>query len=349
MKTEKLNYKLPEELVAQEPVDHRSDSRLMVLNRSTGLVIDSQFSGLPDFLRRGDCLVLNDTKVLPARFFGHRATGGRLEGLFLKEQSPGVWLVMLKGVRKLKVGERIVLKDNRKSDFCKARLIEKEGQGRCLIEVEHDGNAEAILEVIGFPPLPPYIKRDDNPETAKADKLRYQTVYANRSGAVAAPTAGLHFTKELLEQLRAIGVVTARVTLHVGAGTFKPVETEELEEHDIHEEWFSIDAENAEIVNEAKRRGGRIVAVGTTSVRTLETVARDSGVEAFSGTTRLFITPGYQFKIVDAMITNFHLPRSTLLALVGAFAGLENVMAAYRHAIEQRYRFYSYGDAMLIA
>jgi S-adenosylmethionine:tRNA ribosyltransferase-isomerase len=255
---------------------------------------------------------------------------------------------MLKGMRKLKDGETFVLRDTTKCDYCSARLIERQGQGRCVIEVESDSDTHSVLEAIGFPPLPPYIRRDDDPETAVEDKRRYQTVYASENGAVAAPTAGLHFTDGLLEKMREMGVVAAQVTLHVGAGTFKPVKTQELEDHEIHEEWFSIDAENAGIVNESKHRGGRIVAVGTTSVRTLESVAADGRIDARSGATQLFITPGYKFKIVDAMITNFHLPKSTLLALVAAFAGLDNIMAAYKHAIEQQYRFYSYGDAMLI-
>ena len=348
MKTETLNYDLPFELIAQRPAARRSESRLLALNRSGGCISDNHFADLTKFLCKGDCLVLNNTKVLPARFYGNRATGGKIEGLYLREQSAGNWLVMLKGVRKLKDGERFVLRDSRKEDFCTAKLVERQGQGRCVIEVESDSDAQGVLERIGFPPLPPYIRRDDDPETAVEDKQRYQTVYASQSGAVAAPTAGLHFTEKLLEQLREMGVLTAEVTLHVGAGTFKPVKAEELENHEIHEERFSIDAENARIVNEAKRGGGRIVAVGTTSVRTLESVARDGRIEARSGTTQLFIRPGYEFKIVDAIVTNFHLPKSTLLALVAAFAGLENVMAAYKYAIEQRYRFYSYGDAMLI-
>lgn len=348
MKTELLDYDLPAELIAQQPAARRSESRLLALSRAGGDICDRCFSDLPQLLRKGDCLVLNNTRVLPARFYGRRTTGGRIEGLYLHEIRPGTWLVMLKGTRKLKDSETFVLRDTAKSDFCRARLVEKQGQGRCLIEIDSDDDTQSILEAIGFPPLPPYIRRDDDPDKAVEDKQRYQTVYASENGAVAAPTAGLHFTQELLDRLREIGVVTAQVTLHVGAGTFKPVKAEDLEDHEIHREWYSIDADNARIVNEAKSRAGRIVAVGTTSVRTLESVALAGRVEACSGTTQLFITPGYQFEIVDAMITNFHLPRSTLLALVAAFAGLENIMAAYRQAIGQRYRFYSYGDAMLI-
>ena len=349
MKTDSLNYELPPELIAQQPAASRSDSRLLVLQRPNGRLADRNFSDLPSLLKPGDCLVLNNTRVLPARFFARCATGGRLEGLFLSPCPDGTWLVMLKGARKLKPAERFILKDTRGDDFSQATLVEKQSEGRCIIAVAHPADPETILDRIGFPPLPPYIRRDADHNIAEQDRLRYQTVYAERSGAVAAPTAGLHFTDRLLERLRDMAVVTAYVTLHVGAGTFKPVTAERLEDHDIHEEWFRIDARNAETINRVRHDGGRIVAVGTTSVRTLESAAANGRVSPFSGNTKLFITPGYQFRIVDAIITNFHLPRSTLLALVAAFAGLENVMAAYRHAIEQRYRFYSYGDAMLIA
>ncbi len=347
MKTEKLDYDLPGELIAQHPVPDRSDSRLLVLNRGTGDIIDSRFRNLGDFLSPGDCLILNNTKVLPARFFARRATGGKLEGLFLAESTGGAWDVMLKGTRKLKPGETLYLKDKRKNNFSKAVLLEKTGRGRCLLKIETNANAESILERIGFPPLPPYIKRDDDPAAAQEDKLRYQTVYARVSGAVAAPTAGLHFTNRLIEQLQQGGIDFAHVTLHVGTGTFKPVATENLEDHRIHAERFTIDAENAAKINNAKDAGRRIVAVGTTSSRALETMGA-SRIEAVTGTTELFITPGYKFKFIDAMITNFHLPKTTLLALVAAFAGLENILAAYSHAVARRYRFYSYGDAMMI-
>lgn len=347
MNTEKLDYDLPSGLIAQHPTSKRSDSRLLILNRRSGDIIDSRFERLGDFLSPGDCLILNNTKVLPARFFARRVTGGRIEGLFLEQSSPGVWSVMLKGTRKLKGGDILHLKDRNRNDFCKAVLLEKAGLGRCLLKVEADADVQSVLEKIGFPPLPPYIKRDDDPVLAKEDRLRYQTVYARVNGAVAAPTAGLHFTESLIEQLRQGGIDFAYITLHAGTGTFKPVTAENLEEHQIHAERFSIDADNARMINAAKDRGGRIVAVGTTSVRTLETLPGPR-VEQASGTTNLFITPGHKFKFIDAMITNFHLPRTTLLALVAAFAGLENTLAAYRHAIELRYRFYSYGDAMMI-
>lgn len=348
MKTEELNYYLPPELIAQQPLRVRSDSKLLVFNRSSSELIDSTFSRIGDFLLPDDCLVLNDTKVLPARFFGQRIRGGKLEALFLSESTDGVWEVMLKGARKVRQGEIICLKDKTKSDFCKAEILNKIGQGRCQLKIRIDANVETILEKIGFPPLPPYIKRDDDLSQAAIDKLRYQTVYARHTGAVAAPTAGLHFTDRLIEQLKQADIRFAYITLHVGEGTFKPITAENLEGHKIHQEQFSIDEKNAQIVNAAKEKGGRIIAVGTTSARTLETAAVGSQVKAATGTTGLFVKPGYKFKIIDAMLTNFHLPKSTLLALVAAFAGLENVLAAYQHAIEQRYRFYSYGDAMLI-
>jgi S-adenosylmethionine:tRNA ribosyltransferase-isomerase len=256
--------------------------------------------------------------------------------------------VYIKGVRKIKAGETIFLRDTQKEDFCKAVLLEKMDEGKCRIELKTEADAQTVLDRIGFPPLPPYISRDDDPNEAEIDKQRYQTVYARNTGAIAAPTAGLHFTESLIEELQQSGIQFAQITLHVGAGTFKPVTAENIEEHVIHRERFSVDEENSRIINEAKNNGGRIIPVGTTSTRVLETVAAGSRIKADSGATDLFIKPGYEFKIVDAMITNFHLPKSTLLALVAAFAGLEKILAAYDHAIEQRYRFYSYGDAMLI-
>lgn len=403
MKTNLLDYELPSELIAQHPVNVRSESRLLVMERATGRLIDSRFRRLSDFLRAGDCLVLNDTKVLPARFFARRRTGGRLEGLFLSATATaGVWKVMLKGARKLKPDETIILEDKEQRDFCTAKVLEKRPDGVCLLRVDSEGCARHTddktdtlatvcgahptwLDQIGFPPLPPYIRRDHDLTLAESDRRRYQTVYARRPGAVAAPTAGLHFTDELLRQLREAGVHVAYVTLHVGAGTFKPITTQTVQEHQIHREWYRLDEENAAAISAARAESGRIVAVGTTVARVLETVAdvqqvgwasahadglaadaqRQHGLKGTpnanyrvweprpilrpaEGTTDLFITPGYRFKVVEAMITNFHLPRSTLLALVAAFAGLEQTLAAYRHAIEQRYRFYSYGDAMLI-
>ena len=349
MKTDQLDYELPSDLIAQHPAAVRSEARLLVLDRGTGRLVDRRFGQLGDFLRAGDCLVLNDTKVLPARFYARRATGGKLEGLYLGPGgAAGVWEVMLKGARKVRPGERIIVKDTSRRDFCRAEIMEKKAGGLCLLHVEAQGDAETVLHEVGFPPLPPYIKRDDDASVAEEDRSRYQTVYARRCGAVAAPTAGLHFTEELLGRLGDLGVRFAAVTLHVGAGTFKPIAAERVEEHQIHRESYRIDEENAGMINDARRAGGRIVAVGTTVTRVLETVAVAGQVHAGEGTTDLFITPGYEFKIVEAMVTNFHLPRSTLLALVAAFAGLDNIRRAYRHAIEQRYRFYSYGDAMLL-
>ncbi len=356
MKTERLQFDLPHELIAQQPVDIRSDSRLLVLNRFSAELTDSRFNRIAEFFTPGDCLVLNDTKVLQARFFARRprlllsqdSSGGKLEGLFLTEPEPGQWLVLLKGSAKIKKNQHIYLKDRAGRDFCQAILVSKSAGGTCRLKLQTNQNLETILDRIGFPPLPPYIKRSDDPDQAAVDSPRYQTVFAKEPGAVAAPTAGLHFTTELIKQLRAKNVVFAYVTLHAGPATFKPIATENIEQHQIHQEQFSIDAENAGIINEAGEKGRRIVAVGTTTVRALETAAVASGIEPAVGQTTLFIKPGYKFKIVDAMVTNFHLPSSTLLALVAAFAGLDNILTAYRHAIEKRYRFYSYGDAMLI-
>ncbi len=347
MKTEELNYYLPPELIAQQPAAVRSRSRLLVLNRQYGDITDSHFGGIGDFLTPGDCLILNDTRVIPARFFAQRNSGAKLEGLFLSG-SDNTWMVYIKGLRKLKTGETIFLKTVQGDNFCRAILLEKAEQGKCRLEVENDSDTLTVLEKIGFPPLPPYIKRDNDPAVAATDRQRYQTVYAKQSGAVAAPTAGLHFTEQLIEQLKQMGIKFAHITLHVGAGTFKPVTVENIEDHKIHQERFSINEENARIINQAKQSGFRIIPVGTTSTRVLETIARNQRIEAAEGLTDLFIKPSYQFKVTDAMITNFHLPKSTLLALVAAFAGLEKILVAYQHAIGQRYRFYSYGDAMLI-
>jgi len=349
MKTNQLDYELPSELIAQDPAGVRSESRLLVLDRASGSVTDSRFSRIVDYLQPDDCLVLNDTKVLPARFFARRVTGGGLEALFLSETTtPGVWQIMLKGARKLKPNEIIHVVDGQQRDYCTAKVLERRQEGVCLLQLDVTTPAQTVLNEIGFPPLPPYIRRDHDWSKAQTDRKRYQTVYARESGAVAAPTAGLHFTEELLDRLSATGVRLAYVTLHVGVGTFKPISSENVEDHEIHHEWYRIDESNAQIINAARKAGGRIVAIGTTVTRVLETVARDGRAMACEGSTNLFVLPGYDFKIVDAMITNFHLPRSTLLALVGAFAGLERMFSAYRHAIKQRYRFYSYGDAMLI-
>ena len=348
MLTESLNYELPEELIAQKPADKRTASRLLVLDRPSAGIADKTFSDIADFINPGDCLVLNDTKVLPARFFARRKTGARLEGLFIKELAGGVWQVMLKNSRKIKPGETIELIGKDKTPFCDVTAVERTEDGQWVLNINAKGTPEEILSQTGFPPLPPYIKRDDNPDTAADDFSRYQTVYAKNAGAIAAPTAGMHFTTELMDRLKQKGVSIAYVTLHVGAGTFKPVTAENLADHPMHSERYCLDTENFEIINRTKESGGRIIAVGTTSVRTLEAIAADGELKPAQGSTRLFIKPGYEFKAVDAIITNFHLPKSTLIALVGAFAGMEKIMKAYTHAIKNNYRFYSYGDSMII-
>ncbi len=348
MRTDRLHYDLPSELIAQRPASVRSESRLLVYDRGADTVADRVFSAIGEYLRAGDCLVLNDTKVVPARFFAQRKTGGRLEGLFLSEPRPGVWSVMLKGAGKVKTDETIALLGRDGQVFAEAQIEEKTPAGKVMLRPVTDLRADALLGMIGFAPLPPYIRRGRDEGDAETDLERYQTVYAEKAGAVAAPTAGLHFTQKLLAELRDSGVKTAYVTLHVGEGTFRPVSAETLADHPIHSEVFEIDGANAAVINAARHGGGRIVAVGTTTVRVLETIANDGAVDAAEGTTSLFIQPPYEFQMVDAMVTNFHLPRSTLLALVAAFAGLDRTLELYRHAVEQRYRFYSYGDAMLI-
>jgi len=349
MRTECLNYYLPRELIAQRPAEVRSGSRLLLMERATGAVTDRRFGDITAYVGPGDCLVLNNTKVLAARFFARRKTGAKLEGLFLNQTESGKWEVMLKNAGKVREGENIILCARDGGCWGQAKAVRSIADGRWLLELDNGKNADDVLEEIGFAPLPPYIKRKGGDEAvAESDLERYQTVYAQQAGAVAAPTAGLHFTNELLGRLTKAGVKLAYVTLHVGIGTFKPVTAENLAQHRMHSERFSLSEPDAETINRTVTAGRRIIAVGTTSVRTLETVAKGRSVEAGQGTTELFIQPGYEFRIVDAMVTNFHLPKSTLLAMVAAFAGLEKVLAAYRHAIEQRYRFYSYGDAMMI-
>jgi S-adenosylmethionine:tRNA ribosyltransferase-isomerase len=348
MRTEAINYDLPGELIAQVPAPKRSLSRLLVMRRGSDDLCDRQFSDILEYIAPGDCLVVNNTKVLCARFFAQRQTGASIEGLYLDEPEPGRWLVMLKNARKIKPGEEIVLFDRQKKPFCMAKALQRVADGRWELQFDTNKPAQEVLGEIGFAPLPPYIKRPGGGDDALTDIERYQTVYAEQTGAVAAPTAGLHFTEPLIEKLKQYGVKFAYLTLHVGAGTFKPVTADNLDDHLIHSEKFYLDAANAEIINQAKTAGGRIIAVGTTSVRTLESIAQNGRVTAMSGATELFIQPGYEFKIIDAMITNFHLPKSTLIALVAAFTGLNEIMAAYKHAIEKKYRFYSYGDAMLI-
>lgn len=345
MKTETFNYDLPQELIAQQPTQRRGDSRMLVLRKSENVIVDDFFVNIKNYLKSGDCLVLNDTKVLWARFFGRRKSGAKIEGLFLGQNRDG-WEIMLKNARKVRAGEELIIFDTQGNDFITAQAEPIENQ-RWLLKIK--GDTHSILEKIGFAPLPPYIKRQDPKYYNELDKQRYQTVYAQRQGAVAAPTAGLHFTEEIIESLKALGIKIAYVTLHTGAGTFQPVTAENIQDHKIHSEYYQLDQANAEIINLTKQKSGRIIAVGTTSVRTLETIADYKGLvlPAF-GNTELFILPGYKFKIVDAMITNFHLPKSTLLALVSAFAGVSQITQAYQHAIKQKYRFFSYGDAMLI-
>lgn len=348
MRTDDLNYELPAELIAQTPAQRRKTSRMLVMDRQVNTLSDKVFSDLTGYLRPGDCLVLNNTKVLAARFYAQKTTGGQLEGLFLAEDQPGQWQVLLKNARKINSGDTIELLDRHLKTFCAVTATKVEGLGQWMLEPTEPVDAMAALDRIGFAPLPPYIKRTKEDAHPEEDLDRYQTVYAERAGAVAAPTAGLHFDAAMLEQVQQKGVRLAYVTLHVGIGTFRPVQTETLDEHPMHEERYEIDEKAAVIINETAQNGGRIIAVGTTSVRTLESVGKNHCVHPEQGKTCLFIQPGYEFQIVDAMVTNFHLPKSTLLALVGAFAGMENTMQAYHHAIEQRYRFYSYGDAMLI-
>jgi len=334
-----FDYELPEELIAQTPVEPRDAARLLVVHRDTGRMEHRVFRDLPQYLRAGDVLVLNDTRVMPARLFGVKAsTGGRVEVMLLQRRGPDTWEALVRPGRRLPVGTQIVFGEGQLS----AHVIDRtEAGGRVLRFVPADDLDERLRE-LGQVPLPPYIR------APLADPERYQTVYARDAGSAAAPTAGLHFTTELLERLERMGVEVVHLTLHVGLGTFRPVQVERVEEHRMHAEYFSVPEATAEAVNAAKREGRRVVAVGTTVARTLEASAADGQVRGGDGWTDLFIYPGYRWKIVDALITNFHLPRSTLLMLVSAFLGRERTLAAYQEAVRQRYRFYSLGDAMLI-
>lgn len=348
MQTEQLDYPLPEDLIAQKPADRRPQSRLLVLERRGGGLADRAFADLADYLRAGDCLVLNDTRVLPARFFACKETGAVVEGLFLEQTNQQAWKALLKNARRIRPGDWLTLLDRKGQKCGRLCAAEKLDQGQWLLMPQQAQPALTILQQVGLAPLPPYIRRPRTSESPEEDLSRYQTIYACRDGAVAAPTAGLHFDRPLLETLCNRDIRIAYLTLHVGIGTFRPIQTDTLEKHIMHSERYQISPQAAETINAAAAEGGRIVAVGTTSVRTLETVAEGRKVKAADGQTNLFIQPGYTFQIVDAMVTNFHLPRSTLLALVAAFAGLDQILNAYRHAIEKKYRFYSYGDAMLI-
>ena len=332
-------YELPEELIAQTPLERRDGSRLMVLDRRTGEVEHSRFFRLPEYLREGDCLVLNDSRVLPARLFGTRPTGAVIEVVLLRDRGEGVWECLTRPGRKTRTGTEIVFGNGELRGFVTG---ETEGGNR-LIRFEYEGIFLEVLERLGTMPLPPYIHEK------LSDPERYQTVYARENGSAAAPTAGLHFTPELLDEIRRKGVETAFVTLHVGLGTFRPVKAENIEDHVMHEEYCIITDQTAQTVTRAKREGRRVIAVGTTSCRTLESRACDDGtLEPFAGFTNCFIYPGYRFRCVDGLVTNFHLPESTLIMLVSAFAGRENVLRAYETAVRERYRFFSFGDAMAI-
>lgn len=340
MKTSDFYYDLPQELIAQTPLSDRSSSRLLVLNKESGKIEHKHFYDIENMLNPGDCLVLNDTRVLPARLYGVKeGSGGKIEFLLLNRISRDRWEVILKPGKKAKPGAKFVFGDG----LLKAEIIETVNDGNRIVEFSYDGMFENILDKLGEMPLPPYI-------TEKLrDKERYQTVYSKNDGSAAAPTAGLHFTKELLEKISAKGVKLAYVTLHVGLGTFRPVKVDDVENHKMHSEFYVINEETASVINETKKNGGRIVSVGTTSSRVLETVADENGfLKAQTGRTDIFIYPPYKFKAVDALITNFHLPESTLLMLVSALAGSENTRKAYAEAVEQRYRFFSFGDAMFI-
>ena len=340
MKTHDFYYDLPEELIAQTPIERRDASRLLVMDRETGETEDRHFFDLPSYLNPGDCLVMNNSRVLPARLIGRREpSGGAVEVLLLRDLGDGVWECLTKPGRKTQVGCALSFGGGELT----ATVTEVKEGGNKLVRFHYDGIFLEVLERLGKMPLPPYIKAE------LQDGERYQTVYSKINGSAAAPTAGLHFTKELIASLEKKGVKTAYITLHVGLGTFRPVKAEEIADHHMHSEFCMIDEQTAETINSARKYGGRIVCVGTTSCRTLESMAAEDGsVKAGSVWTDIFIYPGYRFKIMDALITNFHLPESTLIMLVSAFAGRENVLAAYAHAVEERYRFFSFGDAMLI-
>ena len=339
MKTHDFWYDLPEELIAQTPLQQRDSSRLLALDRVTGETAHQHFYDIIDHLNPGDCLVMNDSRVLPARLLGHRPTGGAVEVLLLRDLGDKKWECLCKPGRKMQVGNQVIFGDGELT----ATVREVKEDGNRIVEFHYEGIFLEVLERLGKMPLPPYIKAE------LADQERYQTVYSREVGSAAAPTAGLHFTNELLDKIREKGIKTAFVTLHVGLGTFRPVKAEEISEHHMHSELCMISEETANILNETKRRGGRIICVGTTSCRTLESLVNEDGsFEAKSRWTEIFIFPGYTFKAMDGLITNFHLPESTLVMLVSAFAGRENVLNAYNEAVKERYRFFSFGDAMCI-
>ena len=340
MKTSDFYFELPQELIAQDPLPDRSSSRLMVLNRKTGEITHEIFHDLLKYLKPGDCLVRNNTKVIPARLFGKKAdTGATIEILLLKRKEKDVWECLVKPGKKAKPGAKIVFGE----ELLLGEIIDVVEEGNRLIQFSYEGIFEEILDKLGQMPLPPYITHK------LQDKNRYQTVYAKHDGSAAAPTAGLHFTNELLEKIEKMGVTIANVTLHVGLGTFRPVKVEDVTKHHMHSEYYRIEKEEADKINKVKAAGGRIICIGTTSCRTIESATDENGIlHAGEGNTEIFIYPGYSFKILDALITNFHLPESTLLMLVSALAGKENIMNAYEEAVKEKYRFFSFGDAMFI-
>lgn len=340
LKKSDFYFDLPKELIAQDPLEERSSSRLLVLDRYTGAVSHHGFREVIDFLRPGDCLVLNNTKVIPARLLGEReGTGAHVEVLLLKRKGSDLWETLVKPGKKCRPGTRLSFGDG----LLKAEVLEVVEEGNRLIRFEYEGVYEEVLDRLGEMPLPPYITHK------LQDKNRYQTVYAKYEGSAAAPTAGLHFTVELLKEIEAKGIRLAYVTLHVGLGTFRPVKEENVLEHHMHSEYFQVSEETARIINGTRSQGGRVICVGTTSCRTVESAADENGlVHSGSGSTEIFIYPGYRFKVLDGLITNFHLPESTLIMLVSALAGREKVMRAYEEAVRERYRFFSFGDAMLI-
>lgn len=340
MNVKDYDYDLPEELIAQDPLEDRSSSRLMVLDRQTGDVEHRHFTDILEYLHPGDCLVINNTKVIPARLFGVKEdTQAKIEVLLLKRKENDIWETLVKPGKKAKPGTKLVFGDG----LLTAEVVDVVEEGNRLIQFHYDGIFEEILDQLGQMPLPPYITHQ------LKDKNRYQTVYAKYDGSAAAPTAGLHFTKELLQKVKDMGVDIAEVTLHVGLGTFRPVKVENVLDHHMHSEFYMVSQEAADKINRAKESGHRVIAVGTTSTRTLEAAADENGrLHETSGWTEIFIYPGYQFKVIDALITNFHLPQSTLVMLVSALAGRAHVLHAYETAVKERYRFFSFGDAMLI-
>lgn len=333
-----FDYFLPEELIAQHPCEPRDHSRLLILEKNTGAISHQHFFDLPQYLKAGDTLVFNDTKVIPARLIGTKAeTGGKVEIFLLYNKSGNEWEALVKPGKKARPGATIIF-----SDSLSCEILESTDFGGRVVRFIFKGIFEEILDELGQTPLPPYITEQ------LADKERYQTVYARERGSAAAPTAGLHFTTDLMKRLEDMGVQLAFVTLHVGLGTFRPVNTDDITNHVMHREYYSVSPKAAQLINDTKKRGGRVIAVGTTAIRTLETATMNGILEAKSGWTEIFIYPGYSFKIVDAAVTNFHLPKSTLLMLISALAGKENVFNAYKEAVDQRYKFFSFGDAMLI-